>query len=67
VTEGARRAGQIPDVDSRIAATVAHRAVEAVPLLPRDRPDAGLTRRARELAGFFGAALMCASTEAASS
>jgi predicted MFS family arabinose efflux permease len=67
VTEGARRAGQIPDVDSRIAATVAHRAVEAVPLLLRDRPDAGLTRHARELAGFFEAALMCTGTDAASS
>jgi predicted MFS family arabinose efflux permease len=67
VTEGALRAGQVPDVDSRIAATVAHRAVEAVPLLLRDHPDAGLTRRARELAGFFGAALMCTGTDAASS
>ena len=67
VTEGALRAGQIPDVDSRIAATVAHRAVEAVPLLLRDRPDASLTRRARELAGFFEAALMCTGTDAASS
>jgi predicted MFS family arabinose efflux permease len=67
VTEGARRAGQVPDVDSRIAATVVHRAVEAVPLLLRDRPDAGLTHRARELAGFFGAAFICTGTDAASS
>ena len=66
MTKGTRRAGQIP-ADSRIAATVAHRAAEAVPLLLRDRPDADLTRRARELAGFFGAALMCTGTDAASS
>jgi MFS family permease len=67
VTGRARRAGQIPAVDSRIAATVVHHAVEAVPLLLRDRPDAGPTRRARELAGLSGGALMCTGTDAASS
>ena len=40
VTDAARRGGQIPDADSRIAATVAHGAAEAVPLLRRDHPDA---------------------------
>jgi hypothetical protein len=66
VTDTARRAGQIPDDDSSIAATVVHGAVESVPLLLRDRPDADLTRHARELTGFFGAALMCTRTDAAS-
>jgi hypothetical protein len=63
VTDAAHRAGQIPDADSRIAATVVHRPVEAVPLLLRDRPDADLTRHARELTGFFEAALMCTDTD----
>ena len=64
VTDAAHRVGQIPDVDSGIAATVVHRAVEAVPLLLRDRPDADLTRHARELTGFFEAAPMCTDTDA---
>jgi hypothetical protein len=63
VTDAAQRAGQIPDVDSGIAATVVHRAVGAVPLLLRDRPDADLTRHARELTGFLEAALMCTDTD----
>jgi hypothetical protein len=63
VTDAAHRVGQIPDVDSRIAATVVHRAVETVPLLLRDRPDADLTRHARELTGFSEAALMSIDTD----
>ena len=58
--------------DSSVAA-IAHTArpgdcpVEAVPLLLRDRPDADLTRHARELAGFSEAALVCTGTDVASS
>jgi MFS family permease len=63
VSDAAHRAGQIPDVDSRIAGTVVHRPAEAVPLLLRDRPDADLTHRARELTGSFEAALMGTDTD----
>jgi len=66
VTERARCAGQIPDVDSWMAATAEHRAVEAVPLPLGARSDADLTRHARELTGFFEAALTCTDTDTAS-
>jgi AcrR family transcriptional regulator len=58
IIDAGRRAGQIRDVDSTIAATVIQRSVEAVPLLLRDRPDADLSYHAHELIGFFEAALL---------
>ncbi len=58
IIDAGRRAGQLRDVDSTIAATVIQRTVEAVPLLLRDRPDVDLTHHARELIGFFEAALL---------
>jgi AcrR family transcriptional regulator len=53
-----RQAGQFRDVDAAVAATIVQRAVEGVPLLLRDYPDADLTRHARELMEFFDAALL---------
>lgn len=52
-----RRTGQLRDVDPAVAATIVQRAVEGVPLLLRDRPDADLICHARELVEFFDAAL----------
>lgn len=63
MTERARCVGQIPDVDSWMAATAEHRAVEAVPLPLGARSDADLPGRARELPGFFEAALTCTGTD----
>ena len=57
IIDAGRRAGQFRDVDSAVAATVVQRAVEGVPLLLRDRPDADLIGHAQQLVGFFDAAL----------
>lgn len=64
ILEAARRVGQLRDVDSTIAATIVQRAVEAVPLLLRDHPDADLTRHSRELTAFFDTALLRTDTDA---
>lgn len=66
MTERARCVGQIPEVDSWMAATAEHRAVEAVPLPLGASSDADLIRHARELTGFFEAALTCTDTDTAS-
>ena len=58
IIDAGRRAGQFRDVDPAVAATIVQRAVEGVPLLLRDRPDADLIGHARELVGFFDAALL---------
>jgi AcrR family transcriptional regulator len=58
IIDAGRRAGQFRDVDCAVAATIVQRAVEGVPLLLRDRPDADLIRHARELIAFFDAALL---------
>lgn len=58
IIDAGRRAGQMRDIDSTIAATVIQRAIEAVPLLLRERPDIDLIHHARELIGFFEAALL---------
>jgi AcrR family transcriptional regulator len=58
IIDAGRRAGQFRDVDSAVAATIVQRAVEGVPLLLRDCPNADLIRHARELVEFFDAALL---------
>jgi AcrR family transcriptional regulator len=52
-----QRAGQFPEVDPGVAATIVQRTVEGVALHLRDHPEADLTGHAAKLVRFFDAAL----------
>jgi AcrR family transcriptional regulator len=60
-----RELGQFRDVDSMVAATIVHRAVEGFPLYLRDHPDVDVEAHAAELVRFFDASLLATATEPA--